>query len=94
MRSPKQNRHGVVVGVNKNKKGYNKQILSTLNNGVFFYFHINKYFAMSKQQRISQAIKNVVSEMMERVLITDPFIKENHRSNKPNNLFTNTERID
>lgn len=42
---------------------------------------------MNKQQRISKAIKDVVSEMMdrvmERVLITDPFIKESHHSKKP-----------
>lgn len=42
---------------------------------------------MDKQQRIAKAIKEVVSEMMgkvmERVLITDPFIKEKHRSSKP-----------
>jgi hypothetical protein len=42
---------------------------------------------MTKQQRIATAIKEVVSEMMEqvmdRVLITDPFIKEKHRSSKP-----------
>ncbi len=42
---------------------------------------------VNKQQRIAKAIKNVVSDMMdrvmERVLITDPFIKENHRSSKP-----------
>jgi Type II restriction endonuclease, TdeIII len=42
---------------------------------------------VNKQQRIAKAIKDVVSEMMdrvmERVLITDPFIKENHRSSKP-----------
>ena len=35
---------------------------------------------MNKQERISKAIKDVISEMMERVmervLITDPFIKE------------------
>jgi len=42
---------------------------------------------MNKQQRISKAIKDVVSEMMDRVmdrvLISDPFIKENHHSSKP-----------
>ncbi len=42
---------------------------------------------MDKQQRIAKAIKEVVSEMMgkvmERVLISDPFIKEKHRSSKP-----------
>ena len=42
---------------------------------------------MDKQQRIAQAIKEVISKMMERVmdrvLITDSFIKENHRANKP-----------
>ncbi len=42
---------------------------------------------MNKQQRIAKAIKDVVSEMMDRVmkrvLITDPFIKEKHRSSKP-----------
>ena len=42
---------------------------------------------MNKQARISKAIKDLISEMMERVmervLITDPFIKENHRSSKP-----------
>jgi hypothetical protein len=41
----------------------------------------------SKQKRIAIAIKSVVSGMMdrvmERVLITDPFIKEKHRSSKP-----------
>lgn len=42
---------------------------------------------MNKQQKIARAIENVVSEMMERVmervLVTDPFIKETHRSSKP-----------
>lgn len=42
---------------------------------------------MNKQERISKAIKEVVSELMERVmnkvLITDPFIKEKHHSRKP-----------
>jgi len=41
----------------------------------------------NKQKRIAKAIKDVVAEMMDRVmnrvLITDPFIKENHRSSKP-----------
>lgn len=40
-----------------------------------------------KQDKIAKAIKSVVSEMMERVmdrvLITDPFIKEKHHSAKP-----------
>ena len=40
-----------------------------------------------KQEKIAKAIKSVVSEMMERVmdrvLITDPFIKEKHHSSKP-----------
>lgn len=42
---------------------------------------------MDKQERISKAIKEVVSELMERVmnrvLITDPFIKEKHHARKP-----------
>jgi|JFJP01.1.fsa_nt_gi site-specific DNA-cytosine methylase len=42
---------------------------------------------MDKQQRIAKAIKDVIPKMMDRVmdrvLITDPFIKENHRANKP-----------
>jgi len=42
---------------------------------------------MDKQQKIAQAIKDVVSKMMDgvmnRALITHPFIKENHRANKP-----------
>lgn len=42
---------------------------------------------MNKQERVALAIKNVVSAMMERVmvkvLIEDPFIKEEHHSNKP-----------
>lgn len=42
---------------------------------------------MDKQKRIALAIKGVVSNMMDRVmykvLITDPFIKEKHRSSKP-----------
>lgn len=41
----------------------------------------------SKEERISLSIKKVVSELMERVmervLITDPFIKEKHHSAKP-----------
>lgn len=40
-----------------------------------------------KQKRISAAIKIVVSDLMERVmnkvLVTDPFIKEKHHSSKP-----------
>ena len=40
-----------------------------------------------KQEKIAKAIKSVVSEMMERVmdrvLISDPFIKEKHHSSKP-----------
>lgn len=46
-----------------------------------------KKMTKNKQKRIAQAIKDVVADMMdrvmERVLITDPFIKENHRSSKP-----------
>ena len=42
---------------------------------------------MSKKKRIGEAIKNVVSTMMDRVmnnvLINDPFIKEKHHSSKP-----------
>jgi hypothetical protein len=42
---------------------------------------------MTKQKRIALAIKNVVSLMMdkvmENVLIKNPFIKEEHRANKP-----------
>lgn len=41
----------------------------------------------NKQLRIASAVKTVVSDMMERVmnrvLIEDPFIKENHRASKP-----------
>jgi hypothetical protein len=42
---------------------------------------------MSKKKRVGEAIKKVVSTMMERVmknvLMTDPFIKEKHHSSKP-----------
>lgn len=42
---------------------------------------------MSKKKRVAEAIKNVVSTMMDRVmnnvLIKDPFIKEAHHSAKP-----------
>ena len=42
---------------------------------------------MSKKKRIAEAIKNVVSTMMDRVmnnvLIKDPFIREIHHSSKP-----------
>ena len=42
---------------------------------------------MSKKKRVAEAIKNVVSTMMDRVmnnvLIKDPFIKETHHSAKP-----------
>ena len=42
---------------------------------------------MNKQEKVSEAIKKVVSTMMERVmvrvLIEDPFIKEDHHSSKP-----------
>jgi hypothetical protein len=42
---------------------------------------------MSKQEKIAHAIKEVVSSLMDRimekVLESDPFIKENHRSSKP-----------
>jgi len=41
----------------------------------------------SKKERISSSIKLVISELMnrvmERVLVTDPFIKEKHHSTKP-----------
>ena len=41
---------------------------------------------MTKKERINLAINQVISELMEkvmnRVLITDPFIKEKHRANK------------
>lgn len=42
---------------------------------------------MDKQQRINLAIRHVVTDLMERVMdrvtVTDPFIKEEHRSSKP-----------
>jgi len=42
---------------------------------------------MTKQEKVAQAIKQVVSTMMDRVMNNvmekDPFIKENHRSSKP-----------
>ena len=42
---------------------------------------------MNKKERINLAINSVISELMERVmnrvLVTDPFIKEKHRANKP-----------
>lgn len=42
---------------------------------------------IDRQDRIAQAIKDVIVEMMDRVmnrvLISDPFIKESHRSSKP-----------
>lgn len=42
---------------------------------------------MSKKERVAEAIKNVVSTMMDKVmnnvLIKDPFIKETHHSSKP-----------
>lgn len=42
---------------------------------------------MSNNKRVGEAIKNVVSTMMDRVmnnvLINDPFIKEKHHSSKP-----------
>ncbi len=42
---------------------------------------------MSKKKRIAEAIKNVVSTMMDKVmsnvLINDPFVKEKHHSAKP-----------
>lgn len=42
---------------------------------------------MTKQERVAHAIKNIVSIMMdkvmENVLIKKPFIKEEHRANKP-----------
>lgn len=42
---------------------------------------------MSKKKRVGEAIKNVVSTMMDRVmnnvLVNDPFIKEKHHSSKP-----------
>ncbi len=42
---------------------------------------------MSKKKRVGEAIKSVVSTMMDRVmnnvLISDPFIKEKHHSSKP-----------
>jgi hypothetical protein len=42
---------------------------------------------MTKQKKVAQAINQVVSTMMDRVMsnvmINDPFIKENHRASKP-----------
>lgn len=42
---------------------------------------------MNQSERINSAINKVISDLMdrvmERVLITDPFIKENHHANKP-----------
>lgn len=42
---------------------------------------------MNQQERISSAIKTVISDLMERVmkkvLVSDPFIEEKHRSSKP-----------
>lgn len=42
---------------------------------------------MTKQEKVAQAIKDVVTTMMNRVMVNvlekDPFIKENHRSSKP-----------
>lgn len=42
---------------------------------------------MKENKKINLAIKNVISEMMDRVmnrvLVEDPFIKENHHANKP-----------
>lgn len=41
---------------------------------------------MSKKERVGEAIKNVVSTMMDKVmtnvLIKDPFVKEVHHSSK------------
>lgn len=42
---------------------------------------------MKENKKINLAIKNVISKMMDRVmnrvLVEDPFIKENHHANKP-----------
>ncbi len=55
-----------------------------------FWFSIFERFLiekMTKQQRISQAIEKLVSNLMERVmhnvLVKNPFIEEEHRSKKP-----------
>ena len=43
--------------------------------------------ALSKEQEMKKAIQSVVKLMMDRVmqkvLVEDPFIKENHRAKKP-----------
>ncbi len=42
---------------------------------------------MTKQDEVKQAVQSVIKEMMDRVmnnvLIKDPFVKENHRAEKP-----------
>ena len=54
-------------------QGYMKQVFSEV--------------IMTKQQRIAEAIKSIVSEMMERVMTKvlkqDPFIAEEHHAAKP-----------
>jgi hypothetical protein len=52
--------------------------------------YINEYWKgnkLSRQERVAEAIKNVVSKMMDKVMVRvleeDPFIKEKHHSSKP-----------
>ena len=58
------------------------------NNGFFFFFlDKNKTQNIAEYESVSEAIRDIVQSMMDkvmdRVLITDPFIPEVHHSNKP-----------
>ncbi len=53
----------------------------------FFFFDKDKDQEMAKYESVSEAIRVIVQTMMdkimERVLITDPFVEETHHANKP-----------
>jgi hypothetical protein len=54
---------------------------------MFFFFDKDKNQEMAQYQSVSEAIRDIVQTMMdkvmERVLITDPFVEETHHANKP-----------
>ena len=53
----------------------------------FFFFDKDKFQDMAQYESVSEAIRNIVQTMMdkvmERVLFTDPFVEETHHANKP-----------
>lgn len=53
----------------------------------FFFFDKDKNQDMAQYESVSEAIRDIVQTMMdkvmERVLVTDPFVEETHHANKP-----------